>query len=380
MFTRRQLVEKFGLENCSNQVQFAYKNNDNLEAWVEVIHAVEPNADYDPRKAHSKYKKFSSCYIERGAEDGKILSEAGYNTFPIMATRWNVTGEDVYGTSPTMKVLGVIKALQIREKRTDQAIEKLINPPVNAPVSLKNSALSVLPGGVNFVDGLGQNTVQATYQLNPAMMTPLAESIQKAEARINKALFVDLFLMIANDDRSGLTATEILERKEEKMLMLGPVLERQNDELLDPLIDRTFDLMAELNVLPPPPPELHGQKLNIEYISVLAQARKLQNVTAIQQTAQFVQSIAPSQPEVMDKFDFDAAVEAFADAVGIPPILVRDDQETAKIRAQRAQAQQAQQAMQTADQGAQIVQKLGATQVTPDTALGQMASRMGAGV
>lgn len=378
MMTRRQLVQEFGLENCSAQVQAAYKNNQDLEVWVEVVQAIEPNADYDARKPLAKYKKFSSCYIERGSQEDKTLRESGYDTFPVMAPRWSLTGEDVYGTSPAMKVLGVIKALQIREKRLDQAIEKLGNPALNIPVSLKNSPVSSLPGGANYVDMMGGQTIAPTYQLNPAMLEPLQASITKAEQRINTAFYKDLFLMIASDDRSGLTATEIMERKEEKMLMLGPVLERQNDELLDPLIDRTFGLMLELNVLPPPPPQLHGQQLNVEYISILAQARKLQNVTAIQQTAQYVQSLAPQFPEIIDKFDPDASVAAFADAVGVPPILIRDDQETAAIRAQRAQQQQAQQAMQTAEQGAQIVQKLGATPVTPDTALGQMAARLGA--
>lgn len=378
MMTRRQLIQKFGYENCSKATQNAYDTNSGMEACVEVVHAVEPNDDYDHRKPLSKYKKYSSCYLERGAEDDKLLRESGYDTFPIMAPRWSITGEDVYGTSPGMKVLGVIKALQIREKRNDQAIEKMTNPPVNAPVNLKSASISVLPGGVNFVDGMSNQTVQPTYMLNPAMLQPLHESIDKAERRIRTAFSADLFLMISDIEHTGMTATEIMERKEEKMLMLGPVLERQNDENLDPLIERTLGIMWELHALPPPPPELQGQQLNIEYISILAQARKLQNVTSIQQTAQYVQSLMPQFPEIGDTFDSDESVEAFAEAVGIPPILIRDDQERAKIRAQRAQAQQAQQAMATAEQGANIVQKLGATQVTPDTALGQMAARMGA--
>ena len=224
MMTRRQLVQEFGLENCSSQVQAAYKNNQNLEVWVEVVQAIEPNADYDQRKPLAKFKKFSSCYIERGAEEGKVLRESGYDTFPVMATRWNVTGEDVYGTSPGMKVLGVIKALQIREKRLDQAIEKMNNPALNIPVSMKNDPVSALPGGANFVDMMGGQTIAPTYQLNPAMLEPLMQSIQKAEKRIDTAFYKDLFLMIASDERSGLTATEIMERKEEKMLMIGPVL------------------------------------------------------------------------------------------------------------------------------------------------------------
>ena len=376
--TARQLSEKFGEENCSDAVKAALEGGKSADAWFEVIHAVEPNPEFDPSRKLGKFKKFRSVYLERGAAEGRILREAGYDSFPVMATRWSVTGEDAYGSSPGMKVLGVVKALQVRERRFDQAVEKMNNPPINAPVSIRKSPLSTLPGGVNYVSQMGDK-VEPTYVLNPAMLAPLSESIEKAERRIAKAFFADLFLMIANDDRSGMTATEILERKEEKMLMLGPVLERLNDELLDPLIGRTFDMMMELNVVPPPPPELHGQSLNVEYISILAQARKLQNVTSIQQTAAYVQSIAPQFPDVLDTFDSDASVQAFADAVGVPPLLIRDAMERAQIRAQRAQAQQAQQAMAQAQQGASVMQKLGATQVTPDNALGALAQRMGVG-
>lgn len=378
MMTRRQLIQKFGYDACSVATQNAYDNDSGLETWVEVVHAVEPNEDYDHRKPLSKFKKFSSCYLERGAEADKLLRESGYDTFPIMAPRWSVTGEDVYGIGPGMKVLGVIKALQVREKRNDQAIEKMVTPPVNAPISLKNGLISNLPGGVTFVDSLNGNTVQPTYELDPAMLQPLQQSIEKAEKRIRTAFFADLFLMLTDIEHTGMTATEIMERKEEKMQVLGPVLDRQNDENLNPLIERCLGIMFEMNLLPPAPPELQGTSVNIEYISILAQARKLQNVSVIQQTAQYVQSLMPNFPDIGDTFDADESVEAFGGSIGLPPVLIRDVNERTAIRALRAKQQAAQQAMNTAQQGAQIVQKLGATQVTPDTALGQMAARMGA--
>jgi hypothetical protein len=186
--------------------------------------------------------------------------------------------------------------------------------------------------------------------------------------------------MIANDQRSGVTATEIQERHEEKMLMLGPILERMNDELLDPLIERTFSIMVKMNIIPPPPPEVQGMNMTIEYVSILAQAQKMIGVGAIEKWVAFVGNLASAKPEVLDLPDFDQAVQVYGDMVGVPPQLQRDQMAVAADRQQRAKQQQAQQAMQMAQAGAQTAQTLGQTPVTSDSALGAMISRATGGV
>jgi len=166
--TVRQIVQKFGqMKNgkpdwsiFSSQVKSAWDNG-LYETWIDVSHVVQPNEGYQKDKAGQQYKKYSSCYYERGYmgqangmySDGRILRESGYNHFPILAPRWEITGEDVYGTScPGMDALGDIKQLQIGERRGAQALEKMVNPPMTGPTSLMNRKASIASGDITYVD------------------------------------------------------------------------------------------------------------------------------------------------------------------------------------------------------------------------------------
>lgn len=373
--TARQLVSQFGINNVSIATKNLYERG-NGEAWVDVVHAVEPNPDYDERKAESRYKRFRSCYYEKGADGENMLRRSGFDDFPVMAPRWSLTGEDIYGHSPGMDALGDIKALQLEQKRKAQAIDKMVNPPMTAPSSLRNSRASLLPGDVTYVDvQSGQQGFAPAYEINPRI-NELMLDIQENQGRIRRAFFEDLFLMIANDQRSNITAREIQERHEEKLLMLGPVLERLNDELLDPLIDRTFNIMTRMGLIPPPPKELQGMDLSVEYISVMAQAMKLTGITGIERFMAFAGNMAQANPEVMDKIDFDQAIDEYANMVGTPPSLVRDDDTVAQVRKQRAEQQAQMQQAELAAQGAQTAKTLSQTQLTDENAVGAMINQL----
>lgn len=370
-----QLVKEFGIENVTQSTKNLHDTN-NLDAWIDVVHAVEPNQDFDERKPQSKYKRFISVYYEKGANGDKFLRESGFDDFPVMAPRWSLTGEDIYGHSPAMDALGDIKALQLEQKRKAQAIDKLVNPPMTAPSSLRNQRASLLAGDVTYVDvSQGQQGFQPAYQINPRI-NELVLDIQENQGRIRRAFFEDLFLMIANDQRSNITAREIQERHEEKLLMLGPVLERLNDELLDPLIDRTFNIMIKFGMIPPPPKELQGMDLNVEYVSVMAQAMKLTGITGIERFMSFAGQMAQANPAVLDKVDFDQALDEYGSMVGIPPSIVKDDTMVQAEREARAKQQAIAQQSAMAAQNAQTAKSLSETEITDENVLGKMINGM----
>lgn len=272
--TVRQLVQEFGLDNVSSSVQGMWQNG-TYETWIEVNHCITPNVNRDTGKMDSKNKPFRSVYFETGGDSDKLLRESGFDEFPILAPRWEVNGEDVYASScPGMLALGQVKALQVEQKRKAQLIDKATNPPMVAPASLKTQRVSLLPGDVTYLDVLsGQDGFKPAYLVNPNTADLLAD-IQDTRQTINSAYFVDLFMMLQNINTRSMPVEAVIEMKEEKLLMLGPVLERLNDEALNPLIDRVFSIMARKNMLPPPPDVMQGMPLRIEYISVMAQAQK----------------------------------------------------------------------------------------------------------
>jgi hypothetical protein len=377
--TARQMEQQFGKEALSSTVQTLLSTNP--DAWVDVCHAVEPNDKRIATRDDSRNMPIRSVYWEKGGDQDKMLRESGFKSSPIMVPRWDVSGENVYGSGPGSVALGDTKALQLMEKRKAQMLEKGVNPPMGAPGSLRGQRASILPGDITYIDqnAIGQGFAPL-YQIDASWYGALRAEIMAHEQRIESAFFVDLFLMISSMDDVR-TATEIAARKEEKMLMLGPVLERMNDELLDPLIDRVFNLMMEQSaprwagllpgnpMLPPPPKELAGMDLNVEYVSILAQAQKALGVSGIERAIGFAGNLAGIQPDIIDKIDFDQAVDEYTAMLGVPPTIVRSDQDVAQMRQARAQAQQQQAAMEQMSAGIQGAKLLSETDVSGDNAL-----------
>jgi Bacteriophage head to tail connecting protein len=348
--TVAQLVGQFGKENCSQTVQDMC-NKAQFDSWVDVVHLIQPRKHRDPGKYDGKNMSFASVYLEPGRDNSdKFLSDSGFRRFPVLAPRWVVTGNDVYGTSPGMECLGDVKQLQHQQLRKGQAIDYQVNPPLQVPTKYKESAKARLPGGVFYVDSMGPNQgVRSAFDVQLNLNHLLADIVDVRE-RIRSAYYADLFLMLANDNRSGITATEVAERHEEKLLMLGPVLERLHNELLSPLIDIAFDYAARANILPEAPPELEGMELSVQFISVLAQAQRAVATQGMDRLLGTVSQMAAVNPGVLDKINFDQAVDEYGDAYGVNPKLIVPDSEVAAIREQRAAAQQAAASAATAPQ------------------------------
>lgn len=376
--TVRQLVMEFGLNNVSDSVKGMWDSG-NYESWIEVIHAVYPNIDRDTAKLNSKNKPVKSVYYEVGGDSDKLLRESGFDEFPIMAPRWEVNGEDVYGSScPGMIALGQVKALQLEQKRKSQLIDKATNPPMVGPSSLRNQRVSLLPGDITYIDQVtGQDGFKPAYLVNPNTADLLAD-IQDTRQIINSAYFVDLFMMLQNINTRSMPVEAVIEMKEEKLLMLGPVLERLNDECLNPLIDRTFSIMARKNLLPPPPDVLQGMPLRIEYISVMAQAQKSIGLSSLSSTVGFIGQLAQAMPEALDKLDVDQAIDAFAEMSGVSPTVIVPQEQVEQIRQQRAQQQQQQQAMAMGMAAAQGAKTLSEAQTADPSVLTALSNAAGA--
>lgn len=377
--TVRQLVQSFGREACSARVREAFDRG-RYDEWHDVLHIIGPNLEYQEGKIGPTGMPIHSCWLEVAGDDTNgFLRESGYEEMPTLVARWECTGEDVYGTSPGMDALGDCKALQLLERRKAQVVDKIVTPPMIAPASLANRRFSLLPGDVNYVDSISGNArVEPAVVVPPQALPAVNESIARHEERINSIFYADLFLLLAQSNGPQMTAREVAERHEEKLLQLGPVLERLQDELLDPLIDRAFAIALRSGSLPPPPEVLQGENLRVEYISVIAQAQKLLGVTAIDRYAGFVGQIAALRPDALDKANIDQMVNSYADALGVPPDLVIPDEQVAAIRAERAQQAQAQQAMETAAVSAEAAKNLSQATMGRDNALNRLLGAYGA--
>jgi len=370
-----QLISEFGVDNVSRRVRDLYERGDYTSTF-RVHHVIEPTntCELEGVKLPDD-AAWRSIYYELGAHkdesEDQLLRVRGYRRFPIFAPRWAARSGDVYGYAPAMDALGDAKSLQIQEKEKAKAVAKQNNPPMKAPKSLENVPVSLLPGAVNFTED-PNNVFSSLYQVQ-ARPDLLAVDIERTEMRINRALYADLFLMISRQDDVR-TATEIAARQEEKLLQLGPVLEGLHDELLEPLVENTFEMLMELSepgwsgmgpaLLPPPPEELQEENIEVEFVSVLANAQRMVDTGAMERWIGFVGNMAAMKPEVLDKVDVDEAADEMAEKLGVPPRVVNNNEDVAAVREGRAQMQQMQQMSGLAQQAVDAAKTLGDTPTT----------------
>lgn len=365
-----QLISEFGEDKVSDKVRELWQRG-SVDEWIDVVHAIEPNGRPDVTSRLSKDKPFKSVKFEKGGTRN-LLSEMGFDEFPVMAPRWHLLSTDVYGRSPGMDSLGDIKQLQMEQKRKQQAIAKMVNPPLTGPGTLRNQPISSLPGGITFADTLqGQQGLRPTYEVNPRI-AELMQDIQQTQDRIRQGFYADLFQMMTLSDRRQVTAREIDERHEEKLLMLGPVLERLHNELLDPLIDRTFAIAERAGIVPEPPEVLQETPIKVEYISMLAQAQQAIGIGAIERTLAFVGQMAAVSPTAVDKINTDKTIDEYAEMQGTPPEIIVPNGEVEKIRKARAQQEQQMQQMAALQQAAEGAKTLSDTDTTEGNALADM--------
>jgi hypothetical protein len=381
VFTVRQIVRRFGLENCSKQVQQQY-NEAQYEKTVNVVQCIMPNEDYQYGNLGPRGKKWISIWMEKSNEDDPetgFLRVSGYDFFPVLAPRWALTNSvsDVYGHSPGMEALGDAKELQHHEKKAMKLLDKLNDPPMNIPEDLRASSYSLLPGALNYTPrNAGQgNMAQPAMTVQPQALVATDGRISAISIRVGKAFYADLWLQIINDSRAQpRTAREIDERHEEKMLQLGPVVNRAEKELLNPAIDLGFYHAQLAGLMPDPPSELLGAPLGIEYLSVMSQAQRLVNVASSERFMSFVIASSQSFPEALDVVDIDKVCLDMANVLGLSPEFLRDEKAIDQIR--QARAQRNQQQMQAAQmaQGAKTVKDLAGA--SPDGDVRGLASEL----
>lgn len=348
-----EVVKEYGLENCSNHVRQSWSTR-SLESPVNILHVIEPRADQErnPDSMLATDMPWLSCHLEIGGDDDKILRESGFRRFPVLAPRWGVDGGDVYGTSPGMEALGDIRQLQQEQLRKGQAIDYQVRPPLQVPTSMKAQEHELFPGGLGYADPgttlpfdqvTPQGGIRSAFDVR-LDLGALLEDIQDCRLRINSSFHADLFLMIHMADKNQVTATEIAERHEEKLLMLGPVLDRVHNEMLHPSIDIAFEHMADAGLIPEAPEEIQGMNLTVEFISILAQAQKAIGSNATDRFMANVTAISEVKPEVLDKVNFDKWVDNYADMLGIDNELIVPEEDVDALRQARAamQAQAAQ--------------------------------------
>lgn len=336
----RGIVETWGLDVVSQQVQRFWDRGEYYQD-LTVCHMIDRRADGDPKAMQASGRPWASVYWEKDVQD-RFLQIGGHRVRPILAPRWEqVEGEAWSASSPGMVALGDARSLQVSQEQKAIAIQKMHNPPMIGGAAQAGMFFRNIPGGFTAMatNDLSNGGMRPAYEVRPDIQGLLLD-IQETQRRIDMAFYRDLLQMAAVtlEGRSQITATEIAERHEEKLMSLGPVLESLDHELLQPLIEATFAYMQDADILPEAPDGIVGEPIKVEYISLLAQAQKAIGVGAIERTIGFAGTLAQIAPGVIDMLDEEQMMREFADQVGSPPGILLSPDELQKRRDQKAQA------------------------------------------
>ena len=371
--TTDQLIYEFGWNNVSELVQRAYGAGQH-DAYFLVYELCEENKSKIDGYQNFKGMKYRNIKWEATSPMyKKPLEVKGYNEFPFMCPRWDLTTTaDTYGTGPGWQRLGDIKMVYAMQKDLILGIQKGIDPPLQMNASVDGTVNNFAGGITRFSSEVQDAGLKSAYEVKLELQATDAY-IDKRKRQIASEFFADLFMSMLNnepqEEGQKMTARQVAEMHDEKLLMLGPVLGRIQSDMLDPTISRIFNIAARNRIIPPPPRSIQGQNIKVEYISILAQAQRMVETAPIEQTLSFVGASVQVYPQMKDILDPDEALRQYADAIGLRGKIIRDPETVDKFRQAQAKRQQQQQIQQQIPQLAKAAKDASGAQVGGANAL-----------
>ncbi len=331
--TAAQAVKKFGDKEVSEKIRKAAK--DKPDDKFDFLHAIFPRDNYVVNARLAKNMRFASYNIEVTGK--KVVRESGYHEFPVCVPRWMKIPGTSYGIGPTYDALPDCKELN-ETKRMEKAAQDLAisgmwiaeDDGVLNPRTVKVGPRKIIVA--NSVDSMKPLLTGADF--NVAFTAE-----QRLQAAIRKIMMAD---QLQPQDGPAMTATEVHVRVALIRQLLGPVYGRFQAEYLQPLVVRCFGLAFRAGVFPEPPESMNAANFNVKYISPLARAQKLEDVTAVQQLTATVGQLVAVYPDAKDNVDSDEAVRVVSEGLGVPAKVLRSSADVASMRDERAKAQQQQ--------------------------------------
>lgn len=357
-----QVKSRFGEENLSTQTKNACtQGGASLYQDVKIAHFIQPNYDGKEPWDYVEY------YWEDGGDPGTLLSKRGFHELPGLFPRWEISGNAPYGTSPGMDALGDVIQLQHETKKKAQGLDKMISPPIVADIQLQNQPTALLPNGITFISGLRDGNVgmKPAYQIQ-VPIDAMTLDIREVQARIRETFHNDLFRMISQLDTVR-SATEIDARREEKLVLLGSVLERFENEALDPAIKRIYGIMLRAGLIPDAPEGLEDLDIEIQYVSILSAAQRAVGVIPTERWLTFVGNLAPIYPKALNIPNFDNLIRDYGRDIGVAARGIKSQEEVDQANAEADALAQQREAAATGEVLVNSAKQLSETEVTPGT-------------
>lgn len=363
------IAKEFGIEAMSTGSQHIAKTQpDTMLCVVHGIYERAAESGYRDQKG----KRWESVYFEQSGQTDQVLRVSGFDDLPVVAPRWKSLPGETYGVAcPGMVALGDIRGLQHKHETKARGLNQMLDPALVVDVAMKNREVDALPGGITFATFQNGKPTVAPLHANQLPVGEMREDIREDHERIKRAFYVDLFLLLASRDDTK-TAYEVAQLVDEKMTVIGPVIQSLDTEFLRPVVEFTFRRMLEVGALPPMPDDLSGQQVEFEFVGALAQAQKAIGLTAIDRAMGNLAAVAQMRPEALDNIDPDEWVREYFGRAGAPAKLLIDPGKRDQLREARNRAMAAKETAALMQQQAGVVKDLAGAQTEQPSALSSL--------
>jgi hypothetical protein len=393
-FTVKEIVDMFQMENCPEPVKKLFaQGGSSLDNEFVVAHAIEPNFAVAKQQGGDKEVSivpagfaYREIYWLKGINTAQPLSKRGFHKKPFMVARWSTVSNDSYGRSPCMDALGDNKQIQLETRRKAEFIDKGVRPPMGANVELKNEPSSIISGMITYMSTEGgKKGFWPLFEPQAQWLAGITADIDKVSARIDRCLFVDVFMAITRmEGVQPRNELELTKRDLERLQQLGPFITLFENEFGNPFFERLLDIMQRRRILQPMPPSLRSVPLKIKYTSIMRLAQLSAEAVGMKDffgTMGGLSSAAKAAgvPDPLRVVNLDASARHFAEITNVPANLLFTDREVMQHDQIRQKAQQQAQAPGQAMAAVNAAKTLSDTSSSSDNLLGQILGGQGGG-
>ncbi len=340
-----QAARFFGVENLSEAAKKDLEARDRLTKERQYLHVVMPNDGIGNLNIDiPRNKRFISVYLDK--EQAHIVSVGGFEEFPYSVARWKIASGEVYGTSPADESIDEIRLINAMKKTLIATAEKAADPPLLVDDDSVLGKLRTMAGGITY-----RRAGSSVDQMPVGDPRITLETVTEARAFIQQAFFNDI-LQLPLQDR--MTATEVLERRNDQRQTMAPFTSRIQEELLTPTISRTIAIAIRSGILTPPPASLGNSGIRVEYVSPLAISQQTSEIQAVQVWINTLLPLAQIDPDVLLSVNTEELPGSNARALNVPERLIRSVEEVRQIKERRRIDQEILNAAQTGQQVAEV--------------------------
>ena len=318
----KDLLDEFGEDALTkDMLEKARKGGAAARTSYVVSHLIEKNEKDGVLKTNHPFREL---YWFSAPQAGRptYLAARPMHEWPVGILRWSCPDNSTYGVPPTLSVLGKAVQLQNLEYKSDQGLDKMISPPMLAHTSLQHRPKAFGASGITYTNNLGTDSgarplfnVQMPFQEMEVKRSRIVQAIKDG-------LFNYLFDMISSLETVR-SATEIDARREEKMVVLGPVLHRSYIDDIGVIVKRVYGILARKKLVEELP---EGERAEIEFSNILSDVQKASDVATLERFTAFVGQIVPAWPEAQPKVNILDVIKQYAEGLGVRPSVLAEDE------------------------------------------------------